>query len=265
MVSSQFFSVEALSEIYSDLVEHLKYRFWKKEGQSALITALLPDETDGPLPSMECFRDYLSEKDFQRTTDFLEQFFRYLSSAVLDWNESRGKILELYAALCRCKDWGYDIDSFMDFNGLSLYRVVTEYDRLYDMKKSIQQFISSAYAYLNQQGGNVKSEILDAKNYVKEHLMEELTVQQIAGYVHMNESYFSHLFKKETGQNFSDFVLQQRMEKAIWLLKQTNKRIHEISFEVGIENSNYFSVVFKKVTGKSPQEFRRDFKENERN
>lgn len=72
----------------------------------------------------------------------------------------------------------------------------------------------------------------------------------------MSESYFSHLFKKETGISFVDFVNQRKIRKAADLLQNTNLRINEIAAQIGIDNPNYFSVLFKKCKGESPQEYR---------
>ena len=72
----------------------------------------------------------------------------------------------------------------------------------------------------------------------------------------MSESYFSHLFKKETGISFVDYVNTQRVCRAEELLRTSDKRISEIAQEVGVENSNYFSVMFRKMRGISPQEYR---------
>lgn len=72
----------------------------------------------------------------------------------------------------------------------------------------------------------------------------------------MSESYFSHLFKKETGISFVDYVNTQRVCRAEELLRTSDKRISEIAQAVGVENSNYFSVMFRKMRGISPQEYR---------
>ena len=75
----------------------------------------------------------------------------------------------------------------------------------------------------------------------------------------MSESYFSHLFKKETGVSFVDFVNQHKIRKAADLLQNTNLRINEVAAQIGIDNPNYFSVLFKKCKGEAPQEYRSHF------
>jgi two-component system, response regulator YesN len=77
--------------------------------------------------------------------------------------------------------------------------------------------------------------------------------------VFANVDYLSKLFKKETGKNFSHFVMEQRMEKAKKMLENTAlDKIYEVALKVGFGyNSQYFSQVFKNYTGLSPTDYRK--------
>lgn len=92
---------------------------------------------------------------------------------------------------------------------------------------------------------------------------QSLSVKEAAQQCHMSESYFSHLFKKETGVSFVDFVNRQRIRHAARLLETSSLRIGEIAEQVGMENANYFSVLFRKWKGESPQEYRQRFQKAE--
>ena len=84
----------------------------------------------------------------------------------------------------------------------------------------------------------------------------DLSVGQAAAQLGLSEGHLSHLFKKETGISFVDYVNTQRVCRAEELLRTSDKRISEIAQAVGVENSNYFSVMFRKMRGISPQEYR---------
>ncbi|CAM3603473.1 response regulator transcription factor [Marinicrinis lubricantis] len=76
--------------------------------------------------------------------------------------------------------------------------------------------------------------------------------------LYMNEDYLGKLFKKETGEKFSGYVMKLRMEHAVELMKQQELKVFEIADRLGFEgNPQYFSKVFKKYTGCSPTEFLR--------
>lgn len=93
--------------------------------------------------------------------------------------------------------------------------------------------------------------------YINENYRENISLEEIANYVHMNKSYLSHLFKKETKKNIYSYLLDFRMEKAKRLLTETKQSVYQVGCLVGIPDSAYFSKVFKKYTGMSPLEFRK--------
>ena len=82
------------------------------------------------------------------------------------------------------------------------------------------------------------------------------SISSMANYCKLSESYFSHVFKKEAGQSFTNYVNFARINKAKDLLKNSDLKINEIAAMVGLENANYFSTLFKKLTGKSPNQYR---------
>ncbi len=98
--------------------------------------------------------------------------------------------------------------------------------------------------------------ITRAKQYIEEHLTEELSLGQVAAAVHTSTFYFCKLFKKATGLNFTAFVSRLRTEKAKNLLLNPNLRVSEIAYEVGFQSLTHFNRVFKKVVGQSPTEYR---------
>ncbi|MEK3732404.1 MULTISPECIES: response regulator transcription factor [Paenibacillus] len=100
------------------------------------------------------------------------------------------------------------------------------------------------------------SPVQRAVEYIHEHLGLSLSLQQVARHVHMNPNYFSEMFKKETGQNYIEFVTQAKLRKAMILLKETPAKVSEIANDVGYEDIKYFNRLFKKFTGQTPSEYR---------
>jgi two-component system response regulator YesN len=100
-------------------------------------------------------------------------------------------------------------------------------------------------------------EINDIKEYVQSHIMNpDLSLQMVADHIHVHPVTVSKLFKAETGENLSDYIMRLRMEKASYMLKAGNDKIYEIAFKLGYQNPNYFIKVFKKYFGLTPQEYR---------
>lgn len=92
--------------------------------------------------------------------------------------------------------------------------------------------------------------------YLEGNLQDHVTVKQLAERFHLNASYLSVLFKKETGRTISDFVQDARMNRAKALLRDPGVKVYEVAERVGFQTTAYFSYLFKKRTGVTPQEYR---------
>lgn len=98
----------------------------------------------------------------------------------------------------------------------------------------------------------------DAKQYIADHYGEsKLSVDEICSYLGVGTSYFSSVFKKETGVSFVTYLTGVRMNEAQRLLDTTDEKSYIIAGMVGYEEPNYFSYVFKKHFGISPSKYRK--------
>lgn len=105
--------------------------------------------------------------------------------------------------------------------------------------------------------GAEKRIIRTAKDYIAEHYAENISLERISKLIYMNPVYFSTVFKKEEGINFSDYLTSYRVEMAKKFLKDEKYSIHEISDMVGYGNARYFSRVFQKEVGIKPSDYRK--------
>ena len=110
---------------------------------------------------------------------------------------------------------------------------------------------------LQMQKENGRRPIRIAKQYMQNHYMEGINLEEVAGIVGFSAGYFSGLFKKEVGIGFAEYLIQLRMEKAKELLKGTNENIKDICTQVGYSDLKHFTASFKKYTGIKPGEFRK--------
>ncbi len=94
-----------------------------------------------------------------------------------------------------------------------------------------------------------------AEDYIKRNYLQNLSLENVANYLDLNPSYFSRVFKERTGQNFSDYLINLRIEKAKQLLSLGKYKISEVSTMAGYKSSKYFAAQFKNLTGKTPREF----------
>jgi len=99
--------------------------------------------------------------------------------------------------------------------------------------------------------------IKEAKKYIEEHYGEsDLSVEKICDSLHVSQSYFSTLLRKETGVSYVQYLTEIRMTNALMLLQETDYKTYIISKMVGYDDPNYFSHVFKRRFGISPVKYR---------
>lgn len=102
-----------------------------------------------------------------------------------------------------------------------------------------------------------RSQIGQALLYIERNFADErLSLSDICRQALMSTSYFSQMFKQETGETFVEYLTRVRMAKAKELLEATPLKLYEIAAQVGYSDPNYFSLAFKKHAGLSPREYR---------
>ncbi|MGI6010290.1 MAG: response regulator [Ruminococcus sp.] len=97
------------------------------------------------------------------------------------------------------------------------------------------------------------------KSYIQDHFSEPIKLEELAEMVGFNSAYFSTMFRKETGQTLTEYILEVRMEQAKELLKQKDIKINHIPEMIGMGDAKYFSKQFKKVSGLTPSQYRKFF------
>lgn len=125
--------------------------------------------------------------------------------------------------------------------------------RLLQWKRTIQVLSSKNIQY--------RAEIQGALDYIHAHFHQPISVTDVCQHLNISPNYFSHLFKTQTGSNFSDYVSHYRMQAAKNLLKETTLQVQEISERVGIADYKYFTRLFRRSTGQTPSTFREQSKQ----
>lgn len=142
---------------------------------------------------------------------------------------------------------------------------------LKDFMKSIENCISlgeiqellsgtleqSLSEYRHKRALSGSKPIRDAKEYIRNNLAENLTIQEVSEYVGYSSAHFSVRFKQECGITFSDYVMESRIEKSKELLKNTRETIESIAAAVGYSDVKSFTKNFKKYTEVKPSQYRK--------
>lgn len=97
-----------------------------------------------------------------------------------------------------------------------------------------------------------------AMAYIRDNVGRNTSRAEVAEMLHLNEEYFSKLFRKVAGCTFKEYQMNERTRQAKRLLKHSKLSISIIASKLGYDNFSYFSKAFKKATGLTPQEYRKE-------
>lgn len=136
----------------------------------------------------------------------------------------------------------------------TIHRMTTAYKYKNALKCQFKKLFEEIENYAEKQN---KRPIRMAIQYVEQNYENKMDLNSVAEYVKLSPVYFSHIFKKETGENFTDYLNGYRIKMAKQLLKNSNLSVKEISAKVGFQDPQYFSKLFKKTAGLKPVEYRK--------
>lgn len=152
-----------------------------------------------------------------------------------------------------CINLAGQTEDFFSTTGIeSITAFLDKFKTAEDYVENLENAVRAAFP--NLKGEKISAE--DVKNYVDRHYMEKILVSDIAEQFHLDINYISRLFKKKMGKNLKDYLTERRIERAKYLLVNTEMKIYEISEVTGYSDYFYFTKVFRKWTGKTPSDFR---------
>ena len=93
-------------------------------------------------------------------------------------------------------------------------------------------------------------------DFMQRHIDQALTLQKLAGEVHISPSHYSALFKKKTGYPPLEYFNHIKIQKACQYLQFTHLQVKEIAYKLGINDPFYFSRFFSNIMGMSPVDYR---------
>ena len=104
--------------------------------------------------------------------------------------------------------------------------------------------------------------IYDIIEQMRENPTKKINFEKTAAMYDLSRSTFEHLFKDVTGLPPYRYQLRLRLDRALYLLKNTELNVSEIAYMTGFDDALYFSRIFKKTFGCSPTEYRAKGKNN---
>lgn len=158
-------------------------------------------------------------------------------------------------------------DASMEFNEAAEQYNFNRVDLLFSLKKvdtleELIEYILKAISDIIERINDLRTKrgmkiIQRLKEHIKKHYNEDISLTALANHVNFNASYLSQLFKEETGQNFTDYLSEIRINEAKRLLATPEVKVYEVGSMVGYKEPVSFSRAFKRAVGISPQEYKK--------
>lgn len=171
----------------------------------------------------------------------------------------KSRVLELLVLLSRgALDGGADTDIIFGMNNRFIKEInkINDIEQLsYWLSQIMRRFAEQVFSYKDLKHS---SAISKAVEYIRKNFKYKISLEDVAGYVSLSPAYFSDVFKREMGCNFSHYLSKVRIDNAKLLLKNDGLPLIEVALLCGFEDQSYFTKIFKSVTGTTPKRYRKE-------
>ncbi|OXM85419.1 response regulator [Paenibacillus rigui] len=250
-----------VDKLYQDSLYSLRRRIGSQSGLFIYVSDELEQQ---PVHSLQRLYEppllvhLLESASWESAEDKLVNIFHELHRK---WADSSEHLIEVFFAIYA------SFSSFAHKNGRELAAMIGP--ALSDVAgltacRSIQSLESWAFQAFRLMRDSMENETRNdrehtvgkIKQYIQKHLTKDVSLQAVADFMYMHPVHISRIYKLETGENLSDYILRLKMEMAAAMLANRSVKNYEIALKLGYQNPNYFNKVFKKYYSLTPQEYR---------
>jgi two-component system response regulator YesN len=151
----------------------------------------------------------------------------------------------------------FNVDTIEKVQEIKLFEAIRNSCTQNEMLDCLDQLILLYHTILPDQ--TYANSILVKKtiDYIAHYYAEKVSLEEIAKKLKVTPEYISHLFTKNVGISFSDYLKKYRINMAKKIMQTSNFKMYQIGEKIGYKDPKYFNKVFKEVTGMSPKEYMR--------
>ena len=197
-----------------------------------------------------------------RETEDEFTFIDKAENGILSDNPKRNLLYHLIVTIAMitrfCIEGGMDSETAYTLSDLYIQKAdkASSYEELKEIHKEVSFDFASKMNSLRKSVVFSKHIILGL-DYIFEHLNESISIKQMADHIHINETYLSKLFKKETTMTIGVYIQAKKIEAAENMLKYSDYSCVDIANYLAFSSHSYFIQVFKKHTSLTPNAYRK--------
>lgn len=168
--------------------------------------------------------------------------------------------LYCYSLSGRCRDiLGYYLKQDSVRASDSIQNIVSQIFSLRELKAYYLQFFLNITGLLKHESIYALDDVVEKiKIYIQHNYHKNLTQDFLASLFYLNRSYLSTLFRQRTHMKFIDYLNEVRIARSKELLRDSGRKMYQISRAVGYDNTKYFFRIFKKKAGMTPEQYRKE-------
>lgn len=141
---------------------------------------------------------------------------------------------------------------------IDLYKQYIEIQNIDEFRQWLLDTVNTCIALTEKRNSERALSTLElAKQYIENHLSEDLSLETVSSKVFISAKYLSKLFKEELGMTYTDYITSRRMERAKTLIESNNMTIEQVASTVGYGTAAYFIKKFKEMYGCTPGNYLR--------
>jgi AraC-like DNA-binding protein/ligand-binding sensor protein len=255
---------ESLSSGSNDYHAVLRRRAEQQSELSAKIEELKNKYPSGgqrpgyPFDKEEKLLDALRQGDIRQGREILNEMLALLVFSNPDqFKYIQYRAIELVVLLSRA-------DISPGFPAKTILETNNRYLNSIQEVRSIEELTDALYRIVDDMAGQIftfqgvphASALKKAEHFIWENYSRKISLEEIAQASGFSAPYFSTIFKEEMGENLSSYLNRLRVEKAGYMLTNTNLSLSKITRACGFEDQSWFSKIFKHYTGMSPGKYR---------
>jgi AraC-like DNA-binding protein len=109
---------------------------------------------------------------------------------------------------------------------------------------------------VSREAEDLNRRLLRARDAMDRAYAEPLDVRAVAAVAHISEAHFSRCFRAVFGETPHRYLQRRRVERSMFLLRETDRSVTEVCFDVGFTSLGTFSRTFRRIVGETPSGYR---------
>lgn len=215
-----------------------EYKYCKKsEEESGIIKAILSGNKDELIVCINRLLESLVKPAHPYISNLKEVIINITKNVIAEVNNN---LFEDSHIIAKAENTITDCRSYQNLSG--------------ELANIMLEFMSEFHAHKENNNQYLFRKV---KDYLEQNYSADLSLEEVSSRFYLSAPYFSKVFKRINGMNFSKYIQLIRINKAKDLLVNSHMKIYEIGNKVGYRDVKYFIRIFNKELGLSPKEYRR--------